>query len=212
MGTVSVRGLGSVAAAPDEAVVTVELAAIKKTRDDAYADVASRTQALDTLCAELEIEPARRTTSGVSVGEYYEWDGKKQQLKGFRAATSQVFRLPDPAVVAKLLEQAVVRVDARVDGPWWRIRTDNPAHLEARRRAARDARAKAEALAEAVGARLGPIDRIAEPGSEGPVMPAVRAAPMMAQDAAAGGAAPIQLEPGEQFVEAAVEITFALEQ
>ena len=213
MGTVSVRGRGSVATRPDEAVVSVEISALKRSREDAYREVAERSQKLDGLADELGIDARRRTTSGVSVAEHFEWEKNRNVSKGFRASTRIVYRLEEPEVVAKLLEQAVVRAEARVDGPWWQIKTDNPAHLEARRLAATDARRKAEAFAEALGTKLGKIERVAEPGTEGPQV-LMQPAPMRAM-AASDAMAPapvIELQPGELFVEAAVEISFAIEQ
>ncbi len=212
MGTISVRGIGSVATPPDEAVVTVELSALEKSRQDAFRNVADRSEKLEALCAELLIEPSRRTTSGVSVAEQVEWERDRHVSKGYRALTRIVFRLDDPPLVARLLEESVVRVDARVDGPWWSIKRDNPAHLEARRLAALDARRKAEALAGALGARLGGIERVAEPGSEGPKVPTQGVA-LRAMSAAIDSPGPaIELQPGELFVEAAVEITFSIEE
>ena len=51
----------------------------------------------------------------------------------------------DGELASGVLSQAVARLDARVDGPSWRVAPYNPAHGEARRLAALDARAKAEA-------------------------------------------------------------------
>ena len=132
-------------------------------------------------------------------------DGR-QQHRGFRATARTSLRLEDPAVVARVLREAVAEADARVDGPTWLVRPDNAAHLDAARAAAAAARGKAEAYAEALGVRLGALERVAEPGL-GPPEPK----PFM-RAAAEAAPAEIGVEPGELLVSASVEVTYALEQ
>ena len=45
MATVTVRGSGAVGASPDEATVTIELAELRATSEEAYNEVAERSQA-----------------------------------------------------------------------------------------------------------------------------------------------------------------------
>ncbi len=47
-----------------------------------------------------------------------------------------------------------------MDGPWWHVAAENPGHLEACAEAARDARRRAGAYAEALGLRLGAVRSI----------------------------------------------------
>lgn len=84
----------------------------------------------------------------------------------------------------------------------------NPVHLEAARQAAADGQRKAQAFADGVGARLGRVISLVEPGTE-TVGPLARRADFVA--AAAPGSEPMSIEPGEYEVSAAVDVTFALE-
>ena len=97
------------------------------------------------------------------------------------------------------------RSEARIDGPAWRVAYDNTGHAEARRRAARDARAKAEEYAEALGGRLGALVSVAEPGS-GPSTPQPRTYAVH-QDISG-----MPLEAGEHELVAEIDVTFQLEQ
>jgi uncharacterized protein YggE len=54
-------------------------------------------------------------------------------------------------------------LQARIDGPSWQIAESNPVRLQAAREAAAQAERKARAYAEGVGARLGPLLKLAEP-------------------------------------------------
>jgi uncharacterized protein len=207
MASVMVRGSASAAATPDEATVAVELAELRATAEEAYSEVAERSAVLAAVLDGIGVDKARRSSGGVSVGEHVEYVDGRQQHRGFRATARTSLRLDDPAVVARVLREAVAEAGARVDGPTWVVRPDNAAHLDAARAAAAAARAKAEAYAEALGVRLGALERVAEPGLGPPEpRPFVRAL--------AAEAAPVEIgvEPGELLVSASIEVTYALEQ
>lgn len=204
MPTLTVRGTASVPAAPDEATVAITLSALRATPDEAYRVVAERAQTFGSLCDELGIEPAQRTTAGLTVQAEFEYVDGRNESRGFRATSRTQVRVRDAALLSRFLEQAVAQADASVDGPWWTVDQDNPARLEACRQAARAARGKAEAYAEALGVTLAALQNASEPGVSGGPFP--RGAQSI--DAAY---APIPVEPGEQLVSAAVELTYALE-
>lgn len=206
MATLTVRGTATGAATPDEATVVVELAELRETAAEAYAQVAERSAVLAGVFDGIGIDQARRSSGGVSVGEQVEYVDGRQQHRGFRATARTSLRLEDSAVVARVLREAVAEAGARVEGPNWLVRPDNPAHLDAARDAAVAARAKAEAYAEALGVRLGALERVAEPGLGPPEpKPLTR---MLVADAAP---AEIGVAPGELLVSASVEVTYALE-
>ncbi len=186
----------------------VRLREVRDTADDALRRVAERSQALAALFDELAIDPAARTTSGVSVREEREYERNRWIHRGFAADARTVVRLTDLDVLGRLMTEATSRVDARIDGPWWRVLPSNPARLEASGRAAEDARSKARTYAEALGARLGPIAWIREPARDvDDAGPYLRATPMAAM-ADAGPDMPV--DPGEMDVTAAVEVAFDL--
>lgn len=76
----------------------------------------------------------------------------------------------DASVVGELIAGAVDR-GAQVNGPAWTIAPDNPAHAAACQEAALDARRRAEAYAEALGARVGAIVAVRDSGTGPPPPP-----------------------------------------
>jgi uncharacterized protein YggE len=208
MATVTVTGRAVVRVPPDEANLSLTVEATRTTAADALEDVSAGARRLVELCDELGISADRRVTTGASVNEHVEHDREgRRQHRGYRASNTLALRLADVELVGKVLQQAVEGAAARVAGPWWSIAVDNPAHLEAAQLAARDARERAAAYAEALGARLGAITAVREPGTQRPPEP--RAMYRMT-DASLEAGAPI--EAGEQELTTEVEVEFALEQ
>jgi uncharacterized protein len=205
MATITVRGTGAAFGTPDEATLGLSLDAVRATAAEALADVTERSAALVTLCRELGLGEADVTTMGVSAAEHGEHDKDgRWQHRGYRATNRVSARVRDVASIGPLLTAAVDRVGATVDGPHWRLLPEHAAHAEASRLAAQDARVRAEALAEALGGRLGSVAsardaRIAPPEPR----------PMMRM------AAPVEsmpVEAGELSVVAVVDVEFNLEQ
>jgi uncharacterized protein YggE len=201
--TITVRGLGVAPARPTEAVLTLEVAAVRPTAAEAFAEAETRNAALDALCERLGIAAEDRTTTSTSVHEYRE---HPDEAVRWRASYSTTVRLHDPELAARLLREAVEEVEARVaGGPWWRVRADDPARLEACRLAAADAELRATAFAEALGLRRGDVVRAVEVGAsdlgEGPP----RSPSFAALDFSA------ELRPGTAEVSAAVDVAYELE-
>jgi len=207
--TVTVRGHASVRVAPDEALLWVTLTALEKAPGRALADVSARSKGLFALLDELGVAQSDRSTTGVTVSE--DWDRTEKggrRLLGHRASASVSVRTADPDVIGRLITQATKKLAARIDGPEWQVRADNPVWLEAARQAAADGRRRAEAYAQGAGAKLGRLIRLSEPGldyeSEG------RASRVgFLASAAAPDSMPV--EHGEHEIEASVNVTFALE-
>jgi len=204
--TVSVVGEAVLRAEPDEALVIVSLTALKESPGLALEDVARRSLALASLLDELAIASSDRSTTGVSVREEFDHTADGRRSLGHRAASAVAVRLTDLDSIGRLVNSVATELDARVDGPHWQIAAANPIRLEAARQAAADGRRKAQAYAEGVGARLGALIRLAEPGSG---MASGRGrGKYRAMAASAGGDMPI--ESGEQEIAATIEVTFAL--
>jgi uncharacterized protein len=216
-GTVTVRGEALVPGEPDEAHVFLEIKAVEKSPQKAMADASERSDRLQAIFEELDIPPLARATSGISVGEEAEWSSGKRKHLGYHAVNRVSVRLDDATKVATLIAEATERCQANVRGPSWEIALANPARVEAFRAAAEDARRKAAAYASALGASLGDVLSVIEPGLVVRTQQRHEIVPAPAQAAAAPGAmrapAPeVQIDAGALDIPAAVEVTFALEQ
>jgi len=201
--TITVRGRGVAPARPTEALLTLEVAAVRGAAPEAFTEAETRNAALDELCERLGIGERDRTTTSTSVHEYRE--GVDDPIK-WRASYSVTVRLRDPQVATRLLREAVVDVGARVaGGPWWRVGPDDASRLEACRLAAADAERRATVYAEALGLRRGAVVRAVEVGASD-----------LGEDISARGSfTPLdfeaELRPGTAEVSAAVDVAFELE-
>jgi uncharacterized protein YggE len=203
--TVTVRGDAFVRAEPDEAMLWITLSALADAPGPALSDVAGRSNALSALLDELGVARPDRSTTGITVWEDVDHTAKGRRSLGHRAVARVSVRLSDASLIGELIAQATKSLQARIDGPRWQIAPSNPVRLEAARAAAADAERKARAYAEGVGARLGPLVRLAEP--DAPLVPA----PAMRSRAAMAGDQALPVEPGEHEVAASIYATFMLE-
>ena len=204
--TVTARGEATVPGKPDEGVWTITVGALEATPDAALGEVGARSDALGIALDDIGAAAERRSTTGVSVREEFDYADGRQVHRGFRAQNVITIRLTDAAVAGKLIQSSIERAKAEVRGPVWWIAPDNPARVEACKRAAAEAKRKAEAYAEALGMRLGAVAEIREAAIGGPVpMPRGGAMTLAAAEAA------IEVDPGELNVDAQVEVSFHLE-
>jgi uncharacterized protein YggE len=201
--TITVRGVGLIRAEPDEAMLWITLTALKDGPGEALADVSTRASALAALLDELDVAKADRSTSGITVAEEFDHTEQGRRSLGHRASSGMSVRLTDPDLIGRLVAKATEDLGARIAGPRWLISLDNPVRLEAAREAAADARRKAEAYAKGVGATVGQLIRLSEPGERGAEMHFGRAVRASIES--------IPVEPGEHDVAASIEATFALD-
>jgi uncharacterized protein YggE len=202
--TVTARGDAVVRTEPDEALLWVTLSALRSEAPAALAHVAARSETLISLLAELGIDAADRSTSGITVAEEFDHTKDGRQSLGCRATAVTSIRLTDLKLIGQLISRATDDLAAQVTGPQWHIALSNPARLEAARQAAADARRKAQAYAQGLGAALGPLIEIKD------VEYPTGAMRGFTRASAVAVSAPMPVEPGEQEITAAVDVTFAL--
>lgn len=200
--SITVWGEAVLRTEPDEAILWLTLSAVKEAPGAALSDVAERGAALVTLLDGLEVSKADRSTTGITVEEEHEHTGSGHRVVGYRATSQTSVHLADPEQVGQLVSRAAEELAARINGLRWLISLDNPVRLEAARRAAADAERKARAYAEGIGAGLGSLIRLSEPGATSDHMPI--------RMAARGSSHAMPVEAGEQAVTASIEATFAL--
>lgn len=146
-----------------------------------------------------------RSTTGIAVGEEFDHRHDGRVSLGHRASSGVSMRLTDPELIGQLIARATEDLDAQIGGPRWLISLDNPVRLEAARRAAADARRKADAYAEGVGAKVGRLIRLSEPAEQ------MRHAVALQSASRGPRHEPIPIEPGEHEIAASIQATFALE-
>lgn len=212
MSSVLVTGAARRFVAPDRAVLGLGISVVAPDPALALDGVAERVDRLGAVLDALGLPPADRTTDAVAVGEEREWRDNANVLIGHRATSGITVTVRDLDIVGRLLRAAVGDAAAEVRQLQWQVDAEHPVRLELLGDAARDARRRATAYAEALGLRLGAVELISErpivpapPDRPGPV--ALRATKEMAAD---GDGDDLGVEAGRIELRAQVDVRFGL--
>jgi uncharacterized protein len=208
---ISVVGRAAETRAPDFAEVTVGIEARGATAAAAL-DAASKAVAgLSAQARDLGVPPADLGTSAVTLQAATRsvtrpGGAVSEEPDGYRAGNLVSVRLADMDRLGDLLRQALDAGANRIDGVNFGLRDPDRIESALQIAAGRDARSRAEALAEAVGVKLGPVCSLSTTGGAPyrPVMELARAAPM----AAKGRRVPV--EAGTIQMSAEVSASFAV--
>lgn len=192
--TITVTGVGSVAAIPNEAQMSF---GVETRGETARAAVSANADAARRVINALRQAGARElATQYVSV---YPVTGENGRINGYSAtnSVSAVSRVDDAPA---LIDAAVEAGANQVSGPSMSSSNAEELYRQALAKAVEEARARAEILARSADRSLGAITSISESGAEPPVPYAERAA----LDAAT------PIVPGERDTTATISVTFAL--
>ncbi len=193
---VTVMGVGSVKAAPNEAQMSF---GVETRRATAQAAVAANADAMRTVINALRQAGGREiATQWVSVYPYTR--AEDGTVEGY-SASNRVSAVADVNDAAGLIDAAAEAGANQISGPGLSSSNADALYRQALADAIGDARARAEVLAKAAGRALGAITTIVEGGAQ-PV-------PLYAERAAAD-AANTPIVPGEQETTATVSVTFSL--
>ncbi len=196
--TVSVSGQGEVSAEPDIAFVTLGVEARRPTMAEARKEVTRTVEKILALSKELGIDPKRVSATRLQIHPDYVWNEqtRKQVLNGYVVSRQVQVELRDLEQLGPLLERAVSAGVNQVNDPVLDSSKRKDLERQAMTLAVQDARLNAETLAQAAGARLGPV-RTLNAGSMPPVMPMYRSKMVMADAAAAPPAPEASYQAGE---------------
>jgi uncharacterized protein YggE len=192
--TLTVSGVGSVSAVPDEAQLSF---GVESRGSTAQAALASNAAAMRKLIAALHDAGARKlATQWVSVWPISQERGT---IQGYSALNSVSATIGVDRAGA-LIDAAVDAGANQVSGPSMSSTDAKRLYRKALADAVADARDRAEALAKASGRTLGHITKVAEAGAQ----------PVPLYRDAVAEAASTPIVPGEQETSATVTVTFAL--
>ena len=132
---------------------------------------------------------------------------EEQRLVGYRASNVLEIRVQEVAKVGPIIDAAINAGANRLESVSFALKDDIEPRKKALASAAKEARAKADALAEAMGVTIEGVEEIAEGGVQiYPPRPMRR----MAGYAAAEAMADTPVQPGEVRVHASVTVTYRL--
>jgi uncharacterized protein YggE len=195
--TVTTNGHGTVTVVPDEATVS---AGVRTDAATAAAALAQNAQIANAVVDALERAGGKDLqTQQVSLYPQTDQQGK---VTGF-VAQNTISAKAKIADAGGLVDAAVGAGANTVEGPMLGISDQDALYRAALKKAVEDARARAQAIAEAGGFGLGQVTSVTESAAAQPIM-YERAAALSVK------AAPTPVEPGKQDVTADVTVSFAI--
>ncbi|WP_027718549.1 SIMPL domain-containing protein [Desulfovirgula thermocuniculi] len=204
-GGIAVIGTGRVYVVPDMAEVTVGVVTQGTTAAEAQAENGRRMQAVIQKLKELGLDDADMHTGGLSVHpEYNEAPAKEEpsQIVAYRAVNSLVVKVKPVDMAGKVIDVALASGANQVQSLRLMPGDTTAPGLEALALAAQDARRKAEALARALGVKLGALQS-ASVDVYWPVPPVYR-------DARALPSESTPVLPGQIEITATVHVRYAI--
>ena len=171
--TITVTSTATVKAAPDEAVIELGVRSESADGADAFAQNASAMQAVLDALGSAGIADEDVQTTNVSLEERTENRGKPDEQRVFVASNSVQVVIHDLSTVGSVIDDAVGAGADSVNDIRFQLANPHEVRTDALHQAVTGARAKADALAEAAGARVVAVVTIDEQSYQ---QPAYRAA------------------------------------
>lgn len=196
--SITATGLGSVTTVPDRAHFSFGVQAQSRTASQALEAADAQLTRVVAALRSAGVAQADIQTEQISLSPRTSEDGV--QIVGYTAISSVAVRVRNLARAGPIVDAAVGAGANQVFGPSLTRSDQNAVYRGALRAAYADARAKAQALAEAAGVTLGAMTATVEGGGSVP-MPLAAG---RAEDAKAA------VEPGTQEIQASVTVTFAV--
>jgi uncharacterized protein len=195
---ITVQGFGSIDAVPDRVAFTF---GVQTSGKNASAALTGNADAMTKLIAALKAAgiPAKSLqTQQVSLSQRLSDDG--QTVLGYQASSGVSAAIGSIDKAGAIVDAAVAAGATSVEGPSLTVSDAQAVERKALAGAVADAKARAQAVAEAAGLALGSIVAISEGGASQPVPYAAKAA---------ADSAGVPIEPGTQTVTDSVTVTFA---
>lgn len=210
---VTATGSATVARAPDQAVVMLGVATVGTTSTDAQDKLNTTLDKVVKAVKALSLPDLKVQTQWVSLQPVYEQvDYREQQRQprepkiiGYNASNTIRVSVGDVNKAGLIIDAAIAAGANQVQGLSFELKDDRAAKDEALRSAARDARTKAEAMADALGLRVVRIVEV-QSGVIARPLPSYRMAGRGPSDAMMA-AAPTVVEPGEVSITEQVTVT-----
>ncbi len=212
---IAVRGEARLEVDPEIARIGITVASRGKDRRTALDDLTRRNTEVLDLIKTYGDTVERLETGAFSISPELKEKGRGERIHAHHGRVHITADLTDFTALGELTTRLADLDLTRVDGPWWALRPDSPAHREARQQAVREAVQRAREYAEALGTTLAALVELADIGAENapPPYPQTRGGRMRSMAYATEeetAAAPLDLEPQRQHVHAEVNARFTM--
>lgn len=206
--TISVVGNGEVFIAPDIANINFSVETTAKTATAAVKENADRTnKVIESLKSQIGKED-KLSTSRYNLSPIYEYNNqtKKSEFKGYKVTNSVSVKTYNIENIGNLIDSAAQAGSNSIEGLSFDSSNSNDYRREALAEAVQDARATADAVANAAGVKITTIYQIS-PSYSYPT-------PVFKYDMArmeSAAQSPTPIEPGDISIKASVKMVFGIE-
>ncbi|MEV8453526.1 SIMPL domain-containing protein [Streptomyces sp. NPDC052095] len=212
---VAVRGDARLEIDPETARITITVTARGKDRRHTLDDLTRRNHHVLELARSYGQAVEKLETGAFSLTPELTQPGRNEKIRAYHGRVHITAVLNDFTALGEFTTRTADLEMTRVNGPWWGLRPDSPAHAEARRLAVHAAVQRAREYAGALDAHLVALVELADLGAENTAPPTPHAPGAPRGRAAFGGAqaepAPaLDLEPQRQTVYAQVNARFIM--
>ncbi|MGA5065829.1 SIMPL domain-containing protein [Streptomyces exfoliatus] len=210
---VTVRGEGRLEVDPEFARIWLTVSARGTDRTATLADLTRRNARVLDLVKAHGDTVQRLETGRLSISPELGRRGRGERVHAYVGRVRVTAELTDFTALGELVTRLADLDMTSVDGPWWELRPDSPAYVEARRLAVTEAVRRARTYAEALGTSLASLLELSDAGLAAPgtpMHPAFAGAPMAFAAEGVGEAPPLDLEPQRQTVTAEVVARFTM--
>lgn len=210
---VAVRGEARLEVDPEIARLGVTVSARGSDRRTALEDLTRRNAQVLDLVKSYGQAVEKLETGAFSITPQLTAKGRHERIHAYHGRVHLSATIADFTALGELTTRLADLELTQVNGPFWALRPDSPAHAEARRQAVREAVQRAREYAGALDARLVALVELADLNAENAQQPypVAHAAPRSAGYGGAPQAAPaLDLEPQRQTVYAQVNARFTM--
>ncbi|MGP4000522.1 SIMPL domain-containing protein [Streptomyces sp. 8N706] len=212
---VAVRGEARLEVDPEIARIGITVNARGTDRKAALQDLTRRNAAVLDLVKSYGEAVEKLETGAFVITPQLTHKGRGERIRAYHGRVHVTATLTDFTALGELATRLADLELTTVQGPWWALRPDSPAHRDARQQAVREAVQRAREYAAALGARLVALLELADEGAENLARPAPPGLGSMRSRGHGGAmeaaeAPPLDLEPQRQTVYAHVNARFTM--
>ncbi len=161
--TITASGTSTITAVPDEASVYIRIDTLEKTTEESKNKNTQLSDSVINSVKKLNIQQNIETTS-YNIYPEYDWSNNKQELKGYRTTTTLKVSTKYFDDLGAIVDTAVKAGATGIDSINFELSKDkqNEYKRDALAKATEDAKLKAEAIANGLGAKLGKLSSVTE--------------------------------------------------
>ncbi|GAA2263170.1 hypothetical protein GCM10010145_41920 [Streptomyces ruber] len=210
---IAVRGEAHLEVDPEIARIAITVSARGKDRRTALDDLTRRNATVLDLVKSYGEAVERLETGAFTIAPEHAKHSRGERVTAYHGRVHLTAELTDFTALGELTTRLADLDLTRVDGPWWALRPDSPAHRRARTQAVREAVQRAREYAEALDTTLTALVELADVGADAPPEAPVVVGAMRSMAYGApveDTAAPLDLEPQRQHVQAQINARFTM--